>query len=157
MADFWVRLPHWVRGCLLGNAAGSFLFFLFVALFSLPPLSLLVSAFGAWGASGAEIFGALALRAAVLGAWVGGLFGMAIGALGSRRASRHEQARSLPAFLTGALVTAYLFLPNFVDPTTRMASRPAGTRVLTLAILMALGGLIGYASSWARRRFRTRT
>lgn len=150
------RLPHWLQGCLLGNAVGSLLFAGFVALFSLTPLSLVVSVFAAWGATGAEIFRALALPAALLGAWVGGLFGMLIGALAGRMAPRREQAWSFPGSLTGALVTAYVFLPNFVDPTTRIASRPAGTRVLTFAILTAFGALIGYAASWARRRFRKR-
>lgn len=151
------RLPYWLRGCLVGNAVGSLLFVGFVALFSLTPLFLAVAVFAAWGASGPEIFSALGLHAAVLGAWVGGLFGMPIGALAGRVASRQEQAWSLPGWLTGALVTAYIVLPNFVDPTARIASRPAGTRVITFAILTAFGAFIGYASSWVRRRFRKRT
>ena len=150
------RLPPWLQGCLLGNAVGSLLFFGFVALFSLTPLYLAVAVFATWGSSGPEIFHALWLRAAVLGAWVGGLFGMPIGALAGRVASRQEQAWSLPGWLTGGLVTAYIILPNFIDPTARIASRPAGTRVLTFAIMMGFGAVIGYASSWVRRRFRKR-
>ena len=151
------RLPYWLRGCLVGNAVGSVLFVGFVALFSLTPLFLAVAVFAAWGSSGVEIFSALWLRAAVLGAWVGGLFGMPIGALAGRVASRQEQAWSLPGWLTGALVTAYIILPNFLDPTARIARRPVGLRVLTFAILMGFGAVIGYASSWVRRRFRKQT
>ena len=151
------RLPYWLRGCLVGNAVGSLAFVGFVALFSLTPLYLAVAVFATWGSSGVEIFSALWLRAAVLGAWVGGLFGMPIGALAGRMVSRQEQAWSLPGSLTGALVTAYIILPNFIDPTARIASRPVGTRVLTFAIMTGFGAVIGSASSWVRRRFRRRT
>jgi hypothetical protein len=151
------RLPHWLRGCLAGNALGSLLFFTFVALFSLTPLHLLVAVFAASGSSGGEMFGALALPAALLGAWVGGLFGMPIGALAGKAASTAGQPWSLPAWLTGAIVTAYVILPNFVDPTTKIASEPAAMRVLTFVILMALGALIGFVAGGIRRLVRKRT
>ena len=151
------RLPYWLRGCLAGNALGSLLFFAFVAMFSLTPLHLLVAAFAAWSSSGGEIFSALALPAALLGAWVGGLFGMPIGALAGKAVSRARQPWSFPGWLTGAIVTAYVFLPNFVDPTTKIASEPAATRVLTFVILTVLGALIGYAFGGIRRLVRKRT
>ena len=81
---------------------------------------------------------------------------MPIGALAGRRLSRREQAWSLPGWLTGALVTAYIVLPNFVDPTTRIARQPAGTRVLTFAILTAFGAInppprAGFAGDFGKR------
>ena len=152
----FTRLPYWLRGCLAGNALGSLLFFAFVALFSLTPLHLLVAAFAATGSSGSEIFSALALPAALLGAWVGGLFGIPIGALAGKADPRAGQSWSLPGWLTGAIVTAYVVLPNFVDPSTKIASEPAAARVLTFVILAALGALIGFAAGGIRRLVRRR-
>jgi hypothetical protein len=151
------RLPHWLRGCLAGNALGSLLFVIFVALFSLTPLYLLVTVFAAWGSSGGEIFRALALPAALGGAWVGGLVGMTIGALVGRADSRAGQRWSFPGWLTGAVVTAYVCLPNFLDPSTKIASKPVATRVLTFVILTALGSLVGHVSGAIRRLVRRRT
>ena len=149
------RLPYWLRGCLVGNVVGSLLFFSFVAMFFLTPLHVLVAAF-AGSSSGREIFSALAPPAALLGAWVGGLFGMPIGALVGRGASRLGQVWSLSGWQTGAIVTAYVFLPTFLDPTATIASEPAATRVLTFLILTGLGALIGFACSGIRRLVRKR-
>ena len=146
------RLPSWLQGCVVGCAIGSVLFFGFVALFSLTPLHLLVAAFAAWGSSGAEIFSALALPAAVLGAWVGGFFGMPIGAFVGKVASRQRERLQIPGAVTGAFVTGYVFLPNFLDSSTQFASRPATTRALTFVILISIGAFIGFVVSWVRRR-----
>jgi hypothetical protein len=151
------RLPYWLRGCLAGNLAGSVLFVVFIALFTLTPLSLAVAVFATWGASGAEVFRAYAIPAALLGAWVGGLFGIPIGTLAGRvLAGRNgEQLWSIPGWLTGAIVTAYIILPNFLDPTTRMAGEPVATRLLVFAIMAGFGAVIGFVSSRVRRRLRT--
>ena len=117
-------------------------------------MHLVVAAFTASGATGAEMFGALALPSVLLGAWVGGLLGMPIGALAGRANSRSELVWAVPGWLTGAVVTAYMSLPNFLDPTTTIASEPTGTRVLVFAVMAALGALIGYIVSSIRRLFR---
>jgi hypothetical protein len=68
------RLPPWLRGCLIGGALGGVAFLTFVAFFALTPLHLLVAAFAAWGASGPQIFSALALPATLLGQWRGAVY-----------------------------------------------------------------------------------
>jgi hypothetical protein len=146
------RLPFWLLGCLAGGLIGSLFFVGFVALFSLTPLYLAAAPFLASGASGVELFRALALPATLLGAWVGGLFGMPIGAIIGRGRRASKPARwSIPGWLTGAIVTAYVFLPNFLDPTTQIASQPVATRVVSFAILASLGALIGLACTAIRR------
>ena len=151
------RLPYWVRGCLVGGLLGSVAFISFVALFTLTPLYFAVVVFTASGVTGAEMFGALALSSVLLGAWVGGLFGMPIGAVAGRVArSRREIVLAVPGWLTGAVVTAYVCLPNFLDPTTTMASEPVGTRVIVFAVMAALGALIGLIVSRISRLFRRR-
>jgi hypothetical protein len=52
-------------------------------------------------------------------------------------------------------VTAYILLPNFLDPTARLAREPVATRVLVFAIMTGFGAVIGFVASWIRRRFRT--
>jgi hypothetical protein len=82
---------------------------------------------------------------------------MPIGALVGRADPRAGQRWSLPGWLTGAIVTAYIFLPSFLDPSTKIASKTVATRVLTFVILTALGALVGYASGAIRRLVRKRT
>jgi len=151
------RLPYWVRGCLVGSLLGSVAFVSFVALFTLTPLHYAVVVFTASGVTGVEMFGALALSSALLGAWVGGLFGMPIGAVAGRVArSRREIVLAVPGWLTGAVVTAYACLPTFLDPTTTIASEPVGKRAFVFAIMAALGALIGFIVSSISRLFRRR-
>ena len=154
MNDFG-RLPYWVRGCLVGGLVGSVAFITFVALFTLTPLYFAVAAFTASGVTGAEMFGALALSSVLLGAWVGGLVGMPVGAIAGRVArSQRELVWAVPGWLTGAVVTAYVCLPTFLDKTTTMASEPVGTRVLVFAVMAAVGALIGLIVSGMGRLFR---
>lgn len=148
------RSPYWIRGCLGGGVVGAVLFVAFVALFTLTPLHLVAAAFTASVASGSETFLELALPTALLGGWVGGLFGMPVGALVGRVSARSEPVWSVPGWLTGAIVTAYVILPTFVDPTTTMASEPLPMRVLVYAIMVGLGALVGYIVSGIRRLIR---
>jgi len=151
-----IRLPRWLQGCLVGNVIGSLVFVAFLALYSLTPLYLLFAVFAASGTSGVRIFGALAFPAALIGAWVGGLFGMLVGALAGRTSSNPLRPWAIPSWLTGAIVTIYLFLPNFLNPTARFASEPAVKRVLVFVILTALGALVGYVCGSIRRFFQKR-
>jgi hypothetical protein len=155
----FTNLPSWLRGCLVGGSLGSLAFLSFVALFSLTPLHLLVAFLAAWGGSGAETFRALALPAALLGAWTGGLFGMVIGAVAARisKGAAPRQAMAFPGWFTGALIALYLFLPTFADPTSRFAGRPLATRVIVAAILLGLGALIGHGCAALNRRMRRTT
>jgi hypothetical protein len=153
---FFARLPYWIRGCVFGNLLGSVLFLAFVALFTLTPLYLIVAVFTASGAAGADMFAGLALTAALVGAWAGGLFGMPIGALVGRASKRRDIVWSTPGWLTGALVTAYMGLPTFLDPTTSTANEPAVMQVVVFAIMAALGALVGYIVSCIGRLFRQR-
>jgi hypothetical protein len=148
------RSPYWIRGCLAGAVIGAVLFVGFVALFTLTPLHFVVVAFTASVAIGAETFREIALPTALLGAWVGGLFGMPVGALVGRASARSEPVWSVPGWLTGGIVTAYVILPTFVDPTTTMASDPLPTRVLVYAIMIGLGALVGYILGGIRRLIR---
>jgi hypothetical protein len=132
------------------------LFLAFVALFTLTPLYLVVAAFTASGAAGADLFAGLVRPAALVGAWAGGLFGMPVGALVGRAATRRHIVWSTPGWLTGALVTAYVGLPNFLDPTTSTANEPAVTQAVVFAIMAALGALVGYIVSCIGRLFRHR-
>jgi hypothetical protein len=151
---FFHGLPSWVQGCLVGNLIGGFAFVAFLTLFTLTPLHLLFAAFAAWGSSGGGLFVALAFPAALLGAWVGGAFGIPIGALVGRTRTRPQHA--VPGWLTGAIVTAYNFLPTFIAPNVRSASKPVAIRVLAFMIIVGLGALIGLGLGWIRRKARRR-
>ena len=147
------RLPFWIRGCIAGSVIGSLMFVTFVALLTLTPLYFAVAAFTASGVAGTEMFGALALSSALLGGWVGGLFGMPIGAIAGRAYSQ-KPVWSVPGWAIGAIVTAYIIVPTFVDPTATIASDPLVTRVLVYAIMVGLGALVGLIVSGIRRVFR---
>jgi hypothetical protein len=59
-----------------------------------------------------------------------------------------------PGWLTGALVTLYLFLPTLVHPTAHFASERSVTRMIVVGILLGFGALLGFALAALKQRLR---